>query len=95
MTLTEARPRDGKTFEELVTEHLPLVDQVVARVSARFPRHVDRDELRNAGRLGLVEAARRYDPSTEVPFDRYAAIRIRGAILDSTRSRDWATGGRG
>jgi RNA polymerase sigma factor for flagellar operon FliA len=78
-------------FEELVTEHLGLVDQVVSRVSARFPRHVDRDELRSAGMLGLVEAARRYDPSTEVPFERYAAIRVRGAILDSTRSRDWAT----
>lgn len=78
-------------FEQLITEHLGLVDQVVSRVAVRFPRHVDRDELRNAGCLGLVEAARRYDPSMNVPFDRYAAIRIRGAILDSTRSRDWAT----
>lgn len=83
--------RESPVFERLVTEHLGLVDQVVNRVAARFPRHVDRDELRNAGALGLVEAARRYDPSMEVPFDRYATIRIRGAILDSTRSRDWAT----
>lgn len=90
---TKTRPNGGstETHDSLITEHIGLVDQVVARVAARFPKHVDRDELRNAGLLGLVEAARRYDPSTEVPFDRYAAIRVRGAILDSTRSRDWAT----
>jgi len=75
----------------LVEEHLHLVNHVVNQLSARFPRHVDRDELRGAGAAGLVDAAHRYDPSTGVPFARYASIRIRGAILDATRSRDWAT----
>jgi RNA polymerase sigma factor for flagellar operon FliA len=55
-----------------------------------FPRYVDRQELARAGALGLVEAARRFDPSRGVPFDRYAARRIRGAILDSVRAADWA-----
>ena len=41
-------------------------------------------------RLGLVEAARRYDESRGVPFDRFAAQRIRGAILDAVRAADWA-----
>lgn len=75
----------------LVEEHLHLVNHVVNQLSARFPRHVDRDELRGAGAAGLVDAAHRYDPSTGVPFARYASIRIRGAVLDATRSRDWAT----
>lgn len=82
------------TLEEqndLVTETLDLVDHIVAEVSARYPRHVDRRELWNAGSLGLVEASRRYDPDAGVPFNRYAAIRIRGAIIDSTRTRDWAS----
>ena len=74
----------------LVESHLDLVGQVVAAVSRRYPRHVDRRELWNAGALGLVEASRRYDPSQGIPFVRYAAIRIRGAVVDSTRSRDWA-----
>src|SRR5690606_30313969 len=56
-----------------------------------YPRHVDRSDLWNAGALGLVEASRRFDPASGVPFGRYAAIRIRGAIIDSTRSRDWAS----
>ncbi|MFT5224076.1 MAG: RNA polymerase sigma factor for flagellar operon FliA, partial [Glaciecola sp.] len=50
-----------------------------------------RQELWNAGALGLVDASRRFDPSLGIPFGRYALIRVRGAIIDSTRSRDWAT----
>lgn len=82
------------THEEqnaLVTETLDLVGHIVAEVSARYPRHVDRGELWNAGSLGLVEASRRFDRDSGIPFARYAAIRIRGAIIDSTRSRDWAS----
>jgi RNA polymerase sigma factor FliA len=55
-----------------------------------FPRHVEREELARAGALGLVEAARRYDGARGVPFERFAAQRIRGAILDAVRSADWA-----
>ena len=76
---------------QLVTETMDLVGHVVAEVSARYPRHVDRSELWNAGALGLVESSRRFDPDSGIPFARYAAIRIRGAIIDSTRSRDWAS----
>ncbi|MEX2422786.1 MAG: sigma-70 family RNA polymerase sigma factor [Acidimicrobiia bacterium] len=75
----------------LVIETMELVGHIVNELSARYPRHVDRSELWNAGALGLVEASRRFDPASGVPFNRYAAIRIRGAIIDSTRSRDWAS----
>lgn len=76
---------------ELVLANLDLVRHLVNQLAVRYPRHVDRDELWNAGALGLVDASRRYDPTCGVPFARYAMIRIRGAIIDSTRSRDWAT----
>jgi len=85
------RVRPRTRVERLVREHLELVHDVVNRVAAGFPSHVERDDLLDAGRLGLVEAARRYDPTTGVPFARYAAIRIRGAVLDSTRTRDWVS----
>lgn len=76
---------------ELVSEHLYLVQHVVNQLASRYPRHVDRTELWSAGALGLVDASRRYDPETGIPFARYAMIRIRGAVIDSTRTRDWAT----
>ena len=73
-----------------IEDHLGLVKQVVFQVATHFPRHVDREELARAGALGLVEAAQRWDEVRGVPFDRFAARRIRGAILDSVRSADWA-----
>lgn len=75
---------------ELIEQYLPLVNHIVFQVAAQFPRHVEREELARAGALGLVEAAKRYDESRGVPFNRYAAQRIRGAIIDSVRSADWA-----
>ncbi len=82
----------GETQElsRLIEQNLPLVKHIVFQVAVHFPRHVDRDDLARAGALGLVEAARRYDESRGVPFDRFAAQRIRGAILDAVRAADWA-----
>ncbi len=82
--------KDEDRQKQLIEQHLPLVRHVVFQVAVNFPRHVDRDELATAGALGLVEAARRYDESRGVPFDRFAAQRIRGAILDAVRAADWA-----
>lgn len=81
---------DERSLHELIEQHLPLVRHVVFQVAVHFPRHVDREELATAGALGLVEAAKRYDASRGVPFDRFAAQRIRGAILDAVRAADWA-----
>ncbi|MCC2334142.1 sigma-70 family RNA polymerase sigma factor [Cellulomonas wangsupingiae] len=78
---------------ELVVEHLPLVGYNVSELLHRVPPSVSRDELASAGALALVLAARAYDPSTNVPFARYASLRIKGALLDELRSMDWATRG--
>ncbi len=77
-------------INERIEQHLPLVKHVVFQVAVHFPRHVDREELARAGALGLVEASRRFDESRGVPFERFAAQRIRGSILDSVRAADWA-----
>jgi len=85
-----AMVQDQRELTELIEQNLPLVKHVVFQVAVHFPRHVDREELARAGALGLVEAARRYDEARGVPFERFAAQRIRGAILDAVRSADWA-----
>jgi len=72
----------------LVEDHVHLVDHVVAQVAPTLPGHLDRGELLSAGRLGLTEAAERYDAGTGVPFGAFAIHRIRGAILDVARSFD-------
>jgi RNA polymerase sigma factor for flagellar operon FliA len=73
-----------------IENNLELVKHVVFQVAVHFPRHVEREELARAGAVGLVEAAQRYDESRGVPFERFAAQRIRGSILDSVRAADWA-----
>lgn len=81
---------DQAELNARIEANLPLVKHVVYQVAVHFPRHVDREELARAGALGLVEAARRYDETRGVPFERFAAQRVRGAILDSVRAADWA-----
>ncbi len=74
----------------LVNEHLWLVDRLAGQAARRFPNHVERTELWSAGVLGLVEAARRYDSSYNVPFAAYASARVRGEMLETARNADLA-----
>ena len=83
----------GHPADALVVQNLALVGYHVSEVLMRVPPTVSRDDLASAGSLALVLAARAYDPSTGVPFARYAALRIRGALVDELRSMDWATRG--
>ena len=69
-----------------VREGLPLVDRsahaMVRRVGeARAPL----DDLRASGREGLLDAARAFDERHGVPFERWATLRIRSAMIDGIR----------
>lgn len=80
-----------RTADELVSAHLAIVGYLVNEISMRLPAHVDRDDLTGAGLVGLVQAAASFDHGRGVPFSRYASVRIRGAIVDELRSRDWVS----
>lgn len=84
--LTEAQ-------QELVVEHMNVVGYHVSETLSRVPAHVTRDELASAGYLALTQAAASYDPASGVPFPRYAAIRVRGAMIDELRGMDWVSRG--
>lgn len=77
--------------EALIVQNTALVGHVVRETMTRVPSHVDRDDLTSAGLLALVQAAQAFDPERGVPFNRYAATRVRGAIVDELRSIDWAS----
>jgi RNA polymerase sigma factor for flagellar operon FliA len=70
---------------------MALVRYVVSEVAHRVPGHVNRSDLVSAAMLGLAQAARSYDPERGVAFDRFASTRMRGALLDELRGRDWAS----
>jgi RNA polymerase sigma factor for flagellar operon FliA len=48
----------------------------------------DRDDAASAAMIGLISAVDRFDPSRGVPFEAYAALRIRGAVVDEIRHVD-------
>lgn len=77
--------------EDTVRKHMPLVGHLVREMLARVPAHVKRDDLLSAGYAALVAAARGFDEQRGVPFPRFAAARIRGALLDELRGLDWAS----
>lgn len=77
--------------DKLVRENLALVEYAVNHLAGRLPRHVPRDELVSAAMAGLAQAARSFEPDRDIRFDHYASVRIRGALLDELRGRDWAS----
>ena len=82
------------TIEDgLITDYLPLVRHVVAKVAANLPQHADREDLISAGTIGLVKAARTYDPGKGAEFKTYAYIRVRGAVIDELRRRSFVPPG--
>jgi RNA polymerase sigma factor for flagellar operon FliA len=81
----------ARPVEELVRTHLPLVGHLVRELLGRLPSHVNRDDLVSAGMFALVTSAQSFDGSRGVPFARFAAIRIRGALTDELRTMDWAS----
>ncbi|MFZ0518006.1 MAG: FliA/WhiG family RNA polymerase sigma factor [Acidobacteriaceae bacterium] len=85
-TLAWAARRD-----QVLLENLPLVRMVAYHMLERLPQQVELDDLVSAGVVGLIDAYNKFDSSKEVLFRSYAAVRIRGAILDSLRGMDWAS----
>jgi RNA polymerase sigma factor for flagellar operon FliA len=90
-SMTAVAPPTDRALDELVRSHMPLVGHLVREMASRLPAHVNRDDLSSAGLAALVTAARSYDPTREVPFARFATVRIRGALLDELRGMDWAS----
>ncbi|WP_409523788.1 RNA polymerase sigma factor FliA [Nitrincola sp. MINF-07-Sa-05] len=74
---------------ELIDQYAPLVKRIAHHLMARLPANVILDDLVQAGMIGLLEAARKFDPGKGASFETYAGIRIRGSIIDEVRRGDW------
>jgi RNA polymerase sigma factor for flagellar operon FliA len=86
-----ASSKDLDERNELVLRELPQVYYVAARIHERLPKHVDLEDLVQAGVIGLLDACRSYDKEKDAQFSTFAKYRIRGAILDSLRKLDWGS----
>jgi RNA polymerase sigma factor for flagellar operon FliA len=79
---------DPEARAQLLQRYLGLVHHVARAIGARAPG-LELDDLVSAGALGLVRALESFDLSRGLAFSTYAVQRIRGAILDDLRARDW------
>lgn len=77
----------------LVEDNLWLVGCITNTIHARLPGSVERDDVEQAGRMGLIEAALNFDAAAHphTLFTTYARWRINGAIRDYLRSLDMAS----
>ncbi len=87
----EKRAITPEDREKLILEHAPQVQLIARRIYENLPGSVSLDDLVSSGMIGLINAIDDYDPSQPVKLKTYAEYKIRGAILDSLRSMDWAS----
>jgi RNA polymerase sigma-B factor len=77
---------DRAAGEQLVAELLPLVRHLASRWSAK----VSRDDLAQAGLLGLTKALDRFDPARGASFTGYAVPTMLGEMRRHLRDHAWA-----
>ena len=75
---------------ELVMQYIDQVKSIVLRMVPTYRGYSSYDDMLSCGILGLMDAIEKYDPSKNVKFEYYAAMRIRGEIIDNIRKQDWA-----
>jgi RNA polymerase sigma factor for flagellar operon FliA len=83
---TYSDQKKQSTQDEQIAQFLPMVKKIVQRVVTYLKPPLSFEDLVSAGTVGLVKAARDYNPSYLTEFKTYAYIRIKGAILDELRS---------
>lgn len=78
--------QDGPSPEKLVRSHMDLVRKIAWHLHGRVGRMAEVEDMLQVGYMGLVDAAQRYTPRQDASFAAYAAIRIRGSIIDFLRA---------
>ena len=79
------RASDLEDVEALILDHLDYARKIFGSLSINIRDEDEQENLYSAGIVGLIQAAKAFDPSRGVSFQTYSYPRIRGAILDELR----------
>lgn len=79
-------PIETKEIEELILSNLTLPRRVFIKHFAHRVPTTFHEDLIQEGHVALVKAAQSFDTNRNVPFASFAAIKIRGRILDYLRT---------
>jgi RNA polymerase sigma factor for flagellar operon FliA len=74
---------------DAVRGYMPMVRRHALALQVRLPPSVELDDLVQAGMVGLLDAFDRFNAEAGAAFATYASQRVRGAMIDELRSRDW------
>lgn len=85
--VAEPDPRRRPARDDLVLENLPLARQLAGWYTGRGQSH---DDLVQVASVGLVHAARRYDPAHGREFHSFAIPTILGELRKHFRDHAWA-----
>lgn len=68
-----------------------LVRKEALRLQVRLPPSVELDDLIQAGSIGFINAIDDYDPKRGIVLASWITQRIRWALMDELRERDWVS----
>src|SRR5437016_8215592 len=85
-----AMSRDGDAAARcaLIECYVPLATRIAHGMNVPVGAVAGPDDLESAALIGLIDAVDRFQPERGVPFEGYATLRIRGAVLDEVRRVD-------
>lgn len=85
-----ARCREGDAAARcaLIERYAPLATRIARGMNVPVGAVAGPDDLESAALIGLIDAVDRFEPDRGVPFEGYASLRIRGAVLDEVRRVD-------
>lgn len=75
--------------DRLIEQYLPYATSIANKVARSLSGDIDYDDILCNARLGLLEAARRFDARFNVDFKTFAFYRIKGAVYDGLRKTGW------
>ena len=79
---------DKKLRDQLIEDYLPLVKSIVSRMKYHFPDYYEMEDMYGIGVKALITAVNQFNPSKGKSFGNYAALRIKGSLLDELRKID-------
>ncbi len=83
------KTRDVGLRNEILMAYLYIVTCSLKRSQMIAANRDDMEDLANHGILELINCIDRYDYKRGVQFDSFASIRVRGAIIDYLRKKEW------
>lgn len=79
---------DAASEQRHLLAYVPLVKRITRQLNSQVGGAMGREDMEQIGLMGLLDALRRYG-EPDAKFGAYAALRVRGAILDELRRQDW------